>query len=46
MTEAKTGGEGRGGEGKGGEGEKSLKGKRERSRITFTSTEPRDQVFC
>ena len=40
VTEAQTGGEGRGGEGK-----KSAKGKRERSRITFTSTEPRDQVF-
>ena len=35
VTEAQTGGE----------GEKSAKGKRERSRITFTSTEPRDQVF-
>ena len=38
VTEAQTGGEGR----RGGE---SVKGKRERSRIMFTSTEPLDQVF-
>ena len=40
VTEAQTGGEGwRGG------GGESVKGKRERSRIMFTSTEPLDQVF-
>ena len=41
VTEAQTGGEGW----RGGEGGQSVKGKRERSRIMFTSTEPLDQVF-
>ena len=39
VTEAQTGGEGWRG------GEKSVKAKRERSRMMFTSTEPLDQVF-